>query len=415
MSIIVGDKFIYTRGFGCRMDFNMKTNISILLSCVLLALSSCTYSAFEEIDKEEVQDDVVEVEDTVDKEIVFSTVLAVPSSTKAPVMTLDLLKDAEGGFGVNAVYTPGLWSEAGSTYPDVMYNQRVTWNGEKWSYDPVKYWPTLKGERVSFFAWAPYGDPCIDICDATSADADPTRLHFTMAERSNETIDFIAASAIDNSESNPNSTVTFVFRHELVRLEMYAKVDENLYRDDDAANKTRVIVKSARLVGLNFYTEADYLYNTEVEDGHGAWDFDGFNISDGYPVEICGDSVRLDTRVPYVAADAIVLSQMDVERLLLEESNTDPSERYIYIIPPRGVEGAYMGDVGVEFQYDIVTEDDQLAAGYACTSATKVVDFPTGTLKQGYSYKYTFTFCLNQIKLDATVVYSDEKEEEVGV
>ncbi len=379
--------------------------IRIYISFVLTALlaAGCNEAPFEEIEGEEDPVEVVEPQ-----EVSFRTKLSVPTATKGPVMTLDLLQEADAGFGVNAVYTNGNWSDADSRFPGFMYDQRVLWNGEKWEYDPVQFWPTLEEEKVSFFAWAPYGDPGITICDTTSADADPSILHFTMADKSEETIDFIASSAIDNSESNPNSMVTFVFRHELTRVEMYAKVDEDLYREDDDANKTRVIIRSAKFTGLNFYTEGDYLYNTEVLDGPGSWSFDGISVTESYPITICGEDVFIDTKEPYVAENAIVLSNKNIEYQLLVPSNAEPEERYIYLIPPAGVGGALTGDIAVEFLYDIVTEDDQLMKGYTCTSSTKVVNLPMGTLKQGYSYKFSFTFCLNQIKLDASVVYGDD-------
>ena len=85
-------------------------------------------------------------------------------------LTTDGLKDHNGdigraGFGVFAYYTDNL-DYTGSTKPNFMYNQQVTYAGSAgdWTYEPVKYWPNEYGshaesadeDKVSFFAYAPY-------------------------------------------------------------------------------------------------------------------------------------------------------------------------------------------------------------------------------------------------------------------
>ena len=67
------------------------------------------------------------------------------------------------GFGVFAYHTDGdVYSN--TSIPNFMYNQQVTWNGSKWTYEPVKYWPNEFGDAaksdqidyVTFFAYAPW-------------------------------------------------------------------------------------------------------------------------------------------------------------------------------------------------------------------------------------------------------------------
>ena len=70
---------------------------------------------------------------------------------------------AADGFGVFAYYTNGKQYDKTAT-PNFMYNQKVTWSGSKWTYEPVKYWPNEFGDAakadeidyVSFFAYAPW-------------------------------------------------------------------------------------------------------------------------------------------------------------------------------------------------------------------------------------------------------------------
>lgn len=70
-------------------------------------------------------------------------------------------KDA--GFGVFGYYTDnGSYDQYAK--PNLMYNQQVKYNTDKWTYEPVKYWPNEYGntaasddvDRVSFFAYAPW-------------------------------------------------------------------------------------------------------------------------------------------------------------------------------------------------------------------------------------------------------------------
>ena len=86
---------------------------------------------------------------------------------------------SKAGFGVFAYYTPGEVYDVKST-PNFMYNQQVTWNGSKWAYEPVKYWPNEFGDnansddvdRVSFFAYAPF----IEVDPTTGAPKVPDTL-----------------------------------------------------------------------------------------------------------------------------------------------------------------------------------------------------------------------------------------------
>ena len=48
--------------------------------------------------------------------------------------------------------------------PNFMCNQQVTYEPPKpgestgtWNYTPLKYWPAQRNDKISFFAYAPYG------------------------------------------------------------------------------------------------------------------------------------------------------------------------------------------------------------------------------------------------------------------
>ena len=81
------------------------------------------------------------------------------------------------------------------------------------------------------------------------------------------------------------------------------------------------------------------------------------------------------------------------------------ANEYLFLIPVSADNGDGLtnGNATATIEYDIVTEDSKLVAGYSCTSATKTVLLPAGTLKQGISYNYIFTIKLDEIVLNATV------------
>ena len=74
------------------------------------------------------------------------------------------------GFGVFAFYDSNKTFDSSSS-PNFMYNQQVKWDGSRWIYEPVKYWPNVfdNEDYVTFFAYAPWtrfiptsGKPDID-------------------------------------------------------------------------------------------------------------------------------------------------------------------------------------------------------------------------------------------------------------
>lgn len=124
-----------------------------------LTLAACTS---EELN---VQDQQKLVEDNA---AVNFDVYAQRGVTRAGVpgdITNDNIKgtDHKEGFGVFAFYTNDTQYSSSAT-PNFMYNQQVKWDGSKWTYEPVKYWPNEYGDAaisdeidyVTFFAYAPW-------------------------------------------------------------------------------------------------------------------------------------------------------------------------------------------------------------------------------------------------------------------
>ena len=137
--------------------------------------------------------------------------------SRTEINTLDDLKNPvknPNGFGVFAYYTGATtWESAkASATPNFMYNQQVTYSSG-WTYTPVKYWPNANGEKVSFFAYAPYTSNTTGF--STNTDAGAPIISYTW-EASN---DLLYDKQIDQVKGTVSSAVTFTFKHALAKVE----------------------------------------------------------------------------------------------------------------------------------------------------------------------------------------------------
>ncbi len=99
--------------------------------------------------------------------VAFHATMEGEQPTRALNITdLTAMQATDKGFGVFGCYT-GLYKYSDSNvHPDFMYNEHVTYNTDKWTYSPVKYWPNGEGQAsvntgenphyVSFMAYAPW-------------------------------------------------------------------------------------------------------------------------------------------------------------------------------------------------------------------------------------------------------------------
>ena len=124
----------------------------------------------------------------------------------------DDLKKTGNGFGVFAFYT-GQGAFAAATTPNFMNNQQVKWNtgDSKWEYSPLKYWPNTPGDKVSFFAYAPY--------DANKQWSTDSKIDYEVKNNVTEQVDLLFAPGVkDVQKQNISNNVTFTFKHALARI-----------------------------------------------------------------------------------------------------------------------------------------------------------------------------------------------------
>ncbi len=340
------------------------------------------------------KNEVVVENPTLNQAIEFSTYSANAPQTKGVIMDDTKLKN--DSFGITAFYTGTMpmadWTK---TTPNFMHNQLVSYNVTSWAYTPIKYWPTMDDDMVSFYAYAPYANSTNGIVlPAKDKATDVTSLTFTVADKAADMIDFVAANAIDETQ-NQNAEggrgpVTFNFHHELSRLAFMVKASENL------VSNTHIFLKSAELVADGtFYKSATYTWS-DTEGALGTWsnktamtgNYNLWTSVEKTDVEVGG----------YTNTDVVDITSATAKNLL-------GTGEYLFLIPETAKDGAgsTTGSLRVKFTYDIVTPDANLAAGHSITPAEKIVDLPAALLKQNTAYNITFTFNMDQIEVTGSV------------
>lgn len=376
---------------------------SIFLGIIALAAMSMTSCSNDEVTLAYPQDDAIE----------FGTYLGRDVLTRGVVLGNTNLAN----FGVFASYT-GETDWASTDGYNFMYNQIVEKSGSNWVYSPKKYWPTNQGDKISFFAYAPYATGAtapnngITVVSAKTATDAPVINYNITADNLENQADFVADVLMNQVKAGGSSIdsgdrlVSFQLLHELTRLGFTAQLDRNAYAVFDEANQTLVNIKSITFLPADeFCTSANYTFATE-NDKRGTWnDFTGageLNIAKLL-------NVATFDLGGYTTPGILVPNTTPVT---LFKKNATPVQEYLFLIP-RGEAGISAdGKVKIAVAYDIVTVDPSLAAGHSVTPATKIIEFPAGSLKQGVAYMFNLTFGLNEIKLEATV--EDWAEENIN-
>lgn len=379
---------------------NMKQNYFIgLIACAALTMTGCSN---DEINAPQ--------QSQGNNAIKFSTYLGrnAQGSRGTETSTTSI---KTSGFGVLAYYTEQA-NFANTNKPNFMWNQKVTHNGTNWEYTPVKYWPTKVGDKVSFFAYAPYveNDNNNGIVLSGNSETGAPTATITLPDDPSKTIDFVAAVQMNKTHDNSakaNNNVSFTLKHEMTRVKIQAKLDKSVYSDTDAKHKTFVVIKNVTFNDKGqFYKSGKYTFST-IDGERGTW-APTANAST-YTLDLNGvlntELIKANGAKGENHSGNYKDGVQGLKLVDTTEKNLFKNSEYLFLIPvsANNGDGLTDGKATATIEYDIVTEDSKLVAGYSCTSATKTVLLPAGTLKQGISYNYIFTIKLDEIVIDATV------------
>ena len=169
------------------------------------------------------------------------------NGTRGSVETKETLKTK--GFGVFGKYTDGQTSDL-----DFFKNQPVTCPGTKWTYSPLKYWPTQG--KIDFLAYAPYKE-------GQTLKENTNTFDFTVDKDIAKQTDLLWANATgqitEKFESTTKEKVNFLFKHALSRLGYTVKLSGN-YSPDNATFTLKKITLAGSPDGET--TKAFYINGT---------------------------------------------------------------------------------------------------------------------------------------------------------
>lgn len=198
-----------------------------------LVLSGCAGEAVEETSSSSAS------------EINFDAYVGRNASTRSDVTDIDFLKSGEwnAGFGVFARYK----HTDGKTITSLMDTEHVTWRGDHWGYDHIRFWPSAG--TVDFYAFAPYspqvrmGSLPFDLAGKADINSPNTYIDFPS---NMSPVDLVWANQPNQTApKSPNSKVQFQFKHALVRLGFDIKANQVLEEKGAVITVDKVILYGA--------------------------------------------------------------------------------------------------------------------------------------------------------------------------
>lgn len=200
-----------------------------------LVLSGCAGEAVEETSSSSAS------------EINFDAYVGRNASTRSSITDIKFLQGSvwNAGFGVFARY-----NHIDGTISSLMDTEHVTWRGDHWGYDHIRFWPSAG--TVDFYAFAPYSpyvpmgklrdDLADKLVDKTHS-KDETYINFPS---NMSPVDLVWANQPDQTApTSPNSKVKFQFKHALVRLGFDITANQELEEKGAVITVDKVILYGA--------------------------------------------------------------------------------------------------------------------------------------------------------------------------
>lgn len=271
-----------------------------------LVLSGCAGEAVEETSSSSAS------------EINFDAYVGRDASTRSNITDIDFLQSGEwnAGFGVFARY--------GNTH--LMDTEHVTWRGDHWGYDHIRFWPS--SGKVDFYAFARYVSiVTMGSLPAGLAQKDDTSPNTYILFPSNKNpIDLIWAKKTgQQAPTSPGSKVKFQFHHALARLSFDITAPK-------LENGTVIKVQRVRLYGVSDF-KGVFVMQGYLNLNTGAWILADNGVKWHYTWTPEGKKADIPDNDNDKERDSIVYklsaSQLDYKT----PSITNDKDSYIFIIP----------------------------------------------------------------------------------
>lgn len=189
---------------------------------------------------------VEETSSSSSSEINFDAYVGRNASSRSEVVDIKFLQGSvwNAGFGVFARYN----HTDGKTITSLMDTEHVTWRGDHWGYDHIRFWPSAG--TVDFYAFAPYspqvrmGSLPSDLAGKADINSPNTYIDFPS---NMSPVDLVWANQPDQTApKSPNSKVKFKFKHALVRLGFDITANQELEEKGAVITVDKVILYGAK-------------------------------------------------------------------------------------------------------------------------------------------------------------------------
>lgn len=310
--------------------------------------------------------------------IEFGTYVGRDANSRATVLNEAGLQAS--GFGVFAYYTAQT-DYADGAPANFMNNQKVEFTTD-WTYSPLKYWPNNPGDKVTFFAYAPY-----NVAGAVLTPNAGT-ITFTVADAVADQKDLTVSGASETKNLTKQAftgKVNFNFKHVLARVGLNVEAMVDLVNGDGTGDadtdqpngtlddKTTIKVTKVELIG-KFDKEATINLGTSAWSG----------------VEAPSDDVTFTWEAANFDTD--VANKVTTTKQQLNNANN-----YAMLIPQE------VTGMTVKITYDVITTDANLTGGESkitnvITSAPFNFNF-----EQGKAYMFNLHLGMTSVKFSASV------------
>lgn len=200
---------------------------------------------------------VEETSSSSSSEINFDAYVGRNASTRSSITDMKFLRSGEwnAGFGVFARY--------GNTH--LMDTEHVTWRGNHWGYDHIRFWPS--SGKVDFYAFAPYS-PYVAMGGLPDSlvwqDKNISPYTYIRFPSNDSPIDLVWAKQLgQTAPTSPDSKVTFKFEHALARLSFDIKAPK-------LEDGTVIKVQRVRLYGVSDF-KGVFVMEGYLNLNTGAW------------------------------------------------------------------------------------------------------------------------------------------------
>lgn len=347
-----------------------------------LVLSGCAGEAVEETSSSSAS------------EINFDAYVGRNASTRSDVTDIDFLKSGEwnAGFGVFARY--------GNTH--LMDTEHVTWRGDHWGYDHIRFWPS--SGKVDFYAFARYVSFVTmgSLPDNLASKADRNSPDTYILFPSNENpIDLIWAKKTgQEAPTSPGSKVTFQFQHALARLSFDITAPK-------LENGTVIKVQRVRLYGASYY-EGVFVMQGYLNLNTGAWILDDNGVKWHYTWTPEGKNADIPDNDK---KDSIVYKLSAPPQLSNPENKvTNDKDSYIFIIPQTKNEPFYLA-ITYTVQQGNFEETVTVKKNLLEVLDKSGVPNPSFTFEKGKAYVFHLILSLDPVDFSVTV--DGKKRDEV--